>query len=98
ADGTTFRLLDYRGRVVFVNFWATWCPPCREEMPAMEKLYRQHKDEGFVLLAVSLDGDPEKVPPFLRNGRFTFPVGLDPKMDVANTYGVRALPSSFIVD
>ncbi len=97
-DGKTFRLMDYRGRVVFVNFWATWCPPCREEMPAMERLYRQHKDQGFVLLAVSLDADPAKVPPFVRQGSFTFPIGLDPKMDVANTYGVRALPSSFIVD
>jgi peroxiredoxin len=97
-DGKKLRLFDMRGKVVFVNFWATWCPPCREEMPAMERLYREHKDHGLVMVAVSLDGDSAVVPPFVKEHGFTFPVVLDPKMDVANAYGVRALPSSFVVD
>src|SRR5262249_1983651 len=65
ADGTTFRLSDHRGKMVFVNFWATWCEPCKEEIPAMERLWRRHKDEGFVMVGVSLDSNPKVVPPFL---------------------------------
>jgi peroxiredoxin len=95
--GGTFTLSTHRGHVVMVNFWATWCPPCLEEMPAMERLYRQHKDAGFTLVAVSVDGDPTRVGPFVTKHKFTFPVALDAKMDLANRYTVRALPSSFIV-
>jgi peroxiredoxin len=96
--GGSFRLADQRGKVVLVNFWATWCPPCLEEMPAMERLWRRHKDAGFVLVAISLDADPKKVPPFVGARKFSFPVALDPRMAIAETYGVRALPSSFVVD
>jgi peroxiredoxin len=96
-DGGTFRLADQRGKVVLVNFWATWCPPCLEEMPAMERLWRKHKDAGFVLVAVSVDTDPKKVVPFVTAHKLTFPVALDTKMAVAEKYGVRALPSSFIL-
>jgi peroxiredoxin len=95
--GGKFRLSDHRGKVVMVNFWATWCPPCLEEMPAMDRLYRQHKDAGFTLVAVSVDADGTKIAPFLTAHKLTFPVGLDPRMDLANGYAVRALPSSFIV-
>jgi peroxiredoxin len=95
--GGKLRLSEHRGRVVLINFWATWCPPCLEEMPAMERLYRQHKDTGFTLVAVSVDADPRKVTPFVAEHKLTFPVGLDPRMELANAYGVRALPSSFIV-
>jgi peroxiredoxin len=98
SDGGSFTLSAQRGKVVLVNFWATWCPPCLEEMPAMERLWRRHKDAGFVLLAVSLDSDPKKVPPFVSAHKFTFPVAVDPKMTVAERYGVRALPSSFVID
>jgi peroxiredoxin len=96
-SGDKFRLADQRGKVVMVNFWATWCPPCLEEMPAMERLYRQHKDAGFTLVAISVDADPKKVAPFVSEHKLTMPIGVDPKMDLANTYGVRALPSSFVV-
>jgi peroxiredoxin len=80
-----------------VNFWATWCPPCLEEMPAMERLYRQQKASGFTLVAVSVDTDPKPVSPFVAKHQLTFPIALDSKMDLANSYSVRALPSSFIV-
>ena len=96
--GDKLRLSKERGKVVLINFWATWCPPCREEMPAMERLWRQQRDQGFVLVAVSVDADTKQVKPYLDEHKLTFPVALDPKMDLANTYGVRALPSSFIVD
>ena len=96
--GKNFRLGAERGKVVMVNFWATWCPPCREEMPAMERLWRQQKDRGFVIVAVALDADPKVVKPFVDRHGLTFPVALDPKMDQGNAYGVRGLPSSFIVD
>jgi peroxiredoxin len=95
--GGKVRLTEHRGKVVMVNFWATWCPPCLEEMPAMERLYRQQKDAGFTLIAVSVDADPKKVAPFVTQHKLTFPIGLDPRMEMANSYGVRALPSSFIV-
>jgi peroxiredoxin len=98
ADGSRFRLSEHRGKTILINFWATWCPPCREEMPALERLYRQHKDHGLVLVAVSLDADPKVVPPYVRASKLTFPVALDPKAEVGNAYGVRALPSSFVVN
>ncbi len=64
----------------------------------MERLYREHKDKGLVLVAVSIDSDPAVVPPYVAASKLTFPIALDPKADIANKYGVRALPSSFIVD
>jgi len=97
-DAATFRLSGHRGKVVLLNFWATWCPPCLQEMPAMERLYRRHKAADFVLVAVSVDADPKKVAPFLAEHKLTFPVALDPNMTLAERYGVRALPSSFVVD
>jgi peroxiredoxin len=96
--GETLKLREQRGKAVMVNFWATWCPPCREEMPAMERLYSRHRERGFVLVAVSVDTDASLIRPFLEQHKLTFPVALDAKMDLANTYGVRALPSSFLVD
>ena len=97
--GPSIRLSDYRGNVVFLNFWATWCPPCREEMPAMERLYRRYKDRGLVVLAVSVDAEGAAVvTPFVAEQQLSYPIGLDPKMAVAGTYGVRGLPSSFFVD
>jgi peroxiredoxin len=97
-DGRPFRLSDHRGRVVLINFWATWCPPCREEMPSMERLYARQRDRRFTLVAVSLDSNPALVVPYFKQSGLSFPVVLDPRMDLANSYGVRALPASFIVD
>jgi peroxiredoxin len=96
--GETLKLKGQRGKPVLINFWATWCAPCREEMPAMERLYRKHRERGFVLLAVSVDTDAALVKPFLEQYKLTFPVALDAKMDLANAYGVRALPASFLID
>ncbi|HEX7787373.1 MAG TPA: TlpA disulfide reductase family protein [Methylomirabilota bacterium] len=98
-DDRTIRLADLRGKVVFLNFWATWCEPCREEMPSMERLHRAYKDRGLVVLAISLDAQGASVVnPFVRKFALTFPIGLDPKMAVRETYGVWAVPSTFIID
>jgi peroxiredoxin len=98
SDGNSLRLVQYRGQVVVLNFWATWCVPCREEMPAMERVYERFKDRGLVVLAVSVDVAGADVARFVEQRRFTFPIGLDPKRALATTYGVRALPSSFLID
>ncbi len=97
--GGRIALRDLRGKAVFLNFWATWCPPCKQEMPSMERLYRRYKDRGFTVFAVSIDtADAATVARFVKKLSLTFPIGLDPKMDVANRYTVRALPSSFLLD
>jgi peroxiredoxin len=98
SGGGPFRLSDHRGKAVLVNFWATWCAPCREEMPAMERLYQRHRDRGLVLVAISLDADPSVVPSYVKASKLTFSIALDPGAEVANKYGVRALPSSFVID
>lgn len=98
-DDHTIRLADLRGKVVFLNFWATWCEPCREEMPSMERLHRAYKDRGLVVLAVSLDSQGASVVnPFVKKFAITFRIGLDPKMAVRETYGVWAVPSTFLID
>lgn len=98
-DGGSLRLADQRGKVILLNFWATWCPPCLQEMPAMERLYRRYRDRGFMVLAASVDAEGDAVvTPFLQQHRLTFPVVLDRDMAVAERYGVRALPSTFLVD
>ena len=98
-DDRSLHLADLRGKVVLLNFWATWCEPCREEMPSMERLHRAYKDRGLVVLAISLDSQGASVVnPFLKKFALTFPVGLDPKMAVRETYGVWAVPSTFIID
>jgi peroxiredoxin len=92
------RLSEYRGKVVFLNFWATWCKPCEAEMPSMERLWQRYRDRGLVVLAVSTDADPALVARFVKKYALTFPVGVDRDMQAANLYGVWALPSTFIVD
>jgi peroxiredoxin len=98
-SGQAVRLSAYRGHVVLVNLWATWCPPCREEMPSMEQLHRRLKDRGFVLLAVSQDdGGAATVRPFVEQMKVTFPVLVDPQGEVGRKYGVWGFPESFLVD
>jgi peroxiredoxin len=97
--GPSLALADLRGRVVLLNFWATWCVPCREEMPAMERLYQRFKDRGLIVLAISVDAaGSSAVVPFARKFGLTYPIGLDPKMALARQYGVRGFPASFLLD
>jgi len=98
-SGTTYRLADLRGRVVFLNVWATWCPPCREEMPSMERLFQRLRGKDFVMLAVSEDeGGAAAVGPFVQETGITFPVLLDPEGVVARQYGITGFPETFIID
>jgi peroxiredoxin len=97
--GDYVKLSDYRGKVVFLNVWATWCPPCREEMPSMESLYRKLKGRNFEMLGVSIDRDGEKVVrPFAVKYGLTFPVLLDPDNKTYRLYGLTGVPETFIVD
>jgi peroxiredoxin len=98
-SGVYVRLSDYRGKVVFLNIWATWCPPCREEMPSMESLYRRLKGRDFEMLAVSIDREGDKVVrPFAAKYGIMFPVLLDPDNKTSRLYGLSGVPESFIID
>ena len=98
-DGPTLGLGDLRGKVVLLNFWATWCEPCLEEMPAMERLARTYRERGLAVLAVSVDREGASVVrPFLKRHALTFLVGLDPKQAVARLYRIWALPSTVLLD
>lgn len=98
-DGQAVRLSALRGSVVLLNLWTTWCPPCREEMPSMERLYQRLRDRGFVLLAVSQDeGSKAVVEPFVRDLGLTFPVLIDPEHQVGDRYRVWGYPESFLID
>jgi peroxiredoxin len=99
TTGETVRLSDLRGQAVLVTLWATWCPPCRAEMPAIEKVYNDYKDEGLVVLAVNMtyQDTPSNIAPFLEEYDLTFPVLLDETGSVGNAYQLRSLPSSFFI-
>ena len=97
-NGKMVSLADYRGKVVLLNIWATWCPPCVEEMPSMEKLYQELKDEGFEILAVSIDeSGAEAVIPFVKKHRLGFPALLDTKGSIKSLYQITGVPESFII-
>ncbi len=97
--GNKFSLRDFKGKVVILNFWASWCGPCRREIPSLERLYQLRKNEGFEILAVSVDrGSPSKVKSFVAAHRMSFPVLVDPRGEVGKRYWTRAIPTSFLLD
>jgi len=95
--GQSWHLRDLRGKVVLVNFWATWCPPCRKEMPDLQALYDKYKDRGFVVLSIS-DEEAAKVSPFVAERKITYPVLLDPGRKVNTAFVVEGIPKSFVYD
>ena len=99
TGGISRSLADFRGQVVLVNLWATWCPPCKEEMPALQSFYKEHRDQGFVVIAIN-DGDPkEDVLQFVKDYRLSFPVWLDPTyIATEQAFKTLNLPSSFVID
>ncbi|MCG3211753.1 MAG: Thiol-disulfide oxidoreductase ResA [Anaerolineae bacterium] len=96
-EGQPVSLSDFSGQVVLVNTWATWCPPCKAEMPTLHTYYQQHKAEGFVVLAVNSQEDAGTVSAFIQQNGFNFPVVLDSHAAMMNQYNVLGLPTSFII-
>ena len=98
-NGNTVSLSSLRGKVVLVNFWATWCPPCREEIPSMDRLYQLLHSEGVELLAINVEADgPQTVPKFMQRVPFSFPVLYDGDGTVQRKFGVSKYPETFIID
>ena len=96
-QGARHTLKDLRGKVVLVNFWATWCPPCRKELPDLQTLSTRFKDRGLVILAIS-DEDPDKVKPFIAARDIRFPILLDPGRKVNELFQIEGIPKSFVYD
>lgn len=99
TQGISHSLADYHGQVVLVNLWATWCPPCKEEMPALQAFYDKYREQGFVVIAIN-DGDPtEDVLQFVKDYQLSFPVWLDPTyIATEQAFKTLSLPSSFVID
>lgn len=100
-EGKPVKLSDFRGKKVIVNFWATWCPPCRAEMPEMQSYYKDHKDNDFTILGVDLTSTEKKksdVEPFVKEFGVAFPIVLDKEGDVASTYQITGYPTSYFID
>ena len=99
-EGEEYTLSELKGNAVLVNLWATWCPPCRAEMPAIQKMYQEYKDQGFIVLALNMtyQDDPFAVVPFAKEYGLTFPILLEETSDVASIYQLRSLPSSYFIN
>jgi len=97
-DGAVHTLSAYRGKVVILNFWATWCPPCREEMPSMERAWQKLRHEDIVMLAVNVGEDEDTVFEFTASYPVEFPLLLDRKSEVIGNWPVRGLPTTFVID
>ena len=92
------RLADYRGKLVLLNFWATWCPPCVAEVPSLNNLYERFRDDGLVVLAVSVDTEEDVYRQFLDRFGVTFPTVLDPERIVSSRYGTLKYPESYLIN
>jgi len=97
-EGTNLRLGEQQGKVVLVNFWASWCGPCRQEMPALDELHQRYNRLGFTVLGVNVEQDPAAARDYLEDLPVSFPVLLDSRNEVTRTYQVSAMPSTVIID
>ncbi len=97
-DGNSISLSSFKGKVVLLNFWATFCSPCRKEMPALETLWKKYKKQGLVVIAVSIDrSDQQHVQRYVQNAKLSFPVGIDTSKSIQRNYEVKALPITYII-
>jgi thiol-disulfide isomerase/thioredoxin len=97
-NGRNVSLSDFRGKIVFLNFWTTWCPTCRIEMPSMEKLHRKLKDKDFAMVTVNLQESASQVKTFFKEFKLTFTALLDLTGEVGVAFGIRAIPTTYILD
>lgn len=99
-DGSSYTLSELKGNAVLINLWATWCPPCRAEMPAIEKMYREYKNQGFIVLAINMtyQDNYADISPFALEYNLTFPILLDEKARAGSAYQLQSLPSSYFID
>lgn len=97
-NGETESLADYRDHVVLVNNWATWCPPCKAEMPTLSAYYNEHKSKGFTIIAIEAGDSRESVSPFVQSYQLEFPVWLDPNGSSLRAFGNGTLPNSYVID
>lgn len=98
--GETYTLSELKGKAVLVNLWATWCPPCRAEMPAIQNIYDEYKEQGFIVLAINMttQDNPLNIAPFAAEYKLTFPILLDETGEISAAYQLRSLPSSYFID
>jgi peroxiredoxin len=97
-DGSGVRLEDYRGKFVLLNFWATWCPPCVEELPSLNGLHQQFQEKGLVVLGISVDEDREAYQQFLTRNGVAFPTVRDPERGISTRYGTMKYPETFLIN
>ncbi len=97
-DGEPVKLSDLRGKAVLLNFWGSWCKPCKSEMPAIEKIYQKNKDKGFVVVGVNIGESPIVVKQFAEQVGVTFPLWLDQKREITQLYKIGPIPTSFFID
>ena len=97
-DGKKLSLKDYRGKLVFLNFWATWCEFCRDEMPGMERLYREFKGKGFEVLAVNVKDKRSDALALVRKLKLSYPIVMDPEGEVGLLYGAWGMPATYLID
>ncbi|WP_066060854.1 thiol-disulfide oxidoreductase ResA [Neobacillus soli] len=97
-QGNKHRLSEYKGQGVFLNFWGTWCPPCKKEMPYINNQYHQFKDKGVQLMSVDIQESPLAVSQFADRLKLDFPIMIDTDKEVMNTYGIDLLPATFLID
>ncbi|WP_298836312.1 TlpA family protein disulfide reductase [Clostridium sp.] len=97
-NGKELSLSDLKGKKVFLNFWATWCPPCKAEMPEIEKLYQETKNSNLVIVAVEIGEPLSTVKPFIDSNKYNFRVLIDPDQSVAAKYNITSIPTSYFID
>ncbi len=97
-DNADLKISDLKGEVVYVDFWATWCPPCRQSFPWMEEMHQRYSDLGFKVVAISLDNKRDVIDQFLKTMKTSFVIAHDPAGDSANAFKVKGMPSSYLID
>ena len=97
-EGDNLRLEEYRGEVVLINFWATWCGPCRQEMPILDRLHQRYEDTGFTVLGVNVEGEAGPAQELVDKTKVTFPVLIDDGQRVSELYDLEAMPSTYVID